>query len=202
MASYAYRTRIPDVLTKGEQTALLKATAERRRGFRDHMLFSLALATGLREHELLALDVGNLFVNERCKRRVKLLVFKSDAKGVKQEIIIPDAVRERLDRYLAWKQKNGERIDDAAPLFVSREGGRLSGRQLRTTFARWQPRAGFERHHPFHGLRHTAGSNYYRETKNLVMTQRFMRHASVESTMVYMHVCDDEMLRAAEKMSN
>lgn len=202
MASYAYRNRVPQVLTSGEQDALLKTTGARRRGFRDHMMFSLALSTALREHELLALDVGDVFKDGRCKRRVSLRVFKGSGKGVKQEIVIPDAVRDRFDKFLGWKGKKGESIDDDAPLFVSREGGRLSDRQLRTTFTRWQERAGFERRHWFHSMRHTAGTSFYRRTQNIVLTQRFMRHASIETTMIYMHVSDEELLRAAEKMSN
>lgn len=44
----------PRTLTELEQKLLLKTTGEHRDGFRDHVLISLALGTGLREHELLA----------------------------------------------------------------------------------------------------------------------------------------------------
>ncbi len=35
---------------------LLKVTGQHVDGFRDHVIFSVAMGTGLREHELLALD--------------------------------------------------------------------------------------------------------------------------------------------------
>jgi integrase len=48
-------------LAGGEQRLLLKTTAEHRSGFRDHITIATALATGLRAHELLALDVGDVY---------------------------------------------------------------------------------------------------------------------------------------------
>jgi len=62
MATYADNIRTPPrTLTEVEQQRLLKVTGEHKAGFRDHVLFSLALGTGLRDHELLALDVGDVF---------------------------------------------------------------------------------------------------------------------------------------------
>ena len=51
----------PRTLTELEQKLLLKTTGEHRDGYRDHVIISLALGTGLREHELLALDRGDVF---------------------------------------------------------------------------------------------------------------------------------------------
>jgi site-specific recombinase XerC len=43
-----------------EQATLLKVTGEHRAGFRDHCIFAVALGTGLREHEIAALNVGEV----------------------------------------------------------------------------------------------------------------------------------------------
>jgi integrase len=56
----------PRTLTELEQKLLLKTMSEHRDGYRDHVLISLALGTGLREHELQALDCGDVF-DERPK---------------------------------------------------------------------------------------------------------------------------------------
>ena len=45
----------PPTLTDEEQRRLLQVTGEHRAGFRDHMIVSLALGTGLRMHEIAAL---------------------------------------------------------------------------------------------------------------------------------------------------
>ena len=69
--------RAPKTLTEAEQRSLLKTTGQHRAGFRDHVIFSLALGTALREHEILALDIGDVFDNAgRSRRRVQLRVFK------------------------------------------------------------------------------------------------------------------------------
>jgi site-specific recombinase XerD len=68
MANYAEATRTPRTLTEREQRALLKVTGEHRAGYRDHMLYAMALGTGLREHELIALSVGDVFRDSRPRR--------------------------------------------------------------------------------------------------------------------------------------
>ncbi len=66
----------PRTLTDPEQKLILKTTGEHRDGYRDHVIISLALGTGLREHELLALDCGDVFDEDgRARRRVTLRVF-------------------------------------------------------------------------------------------------------------------------------
>ena len=51
------RFRAPETMTAAEQAALLRATAEAPR---DHLVYSMALGTGLRLSELLGLNVGDV----------------------------------------------------------------------------------------------------------------------------------------------
>lgn len=201
MTAYADTvTRPVKTLTEAEQRALLKVTGQHVEGFRDHVIYSLALGAGLREHEILALDVGDVFDDAgRAKRRLVLRVFKRSAKEpAPQEVLLPDAVRAKLDKLLATRKRAGENITPATPVFVSRLGRRLSARQLRHAFAVWQERAGFERHVSFHATRHTACSGVYRASKDLRLTQKFARHKSVVTTSIYTHPTDDELLRAVQ----
>jgi len=69
--------RPPRTLTELEHATLLKVTGEHRDGFRDHVIFAVALGTGLREHEIAALDVGDVLHEDgRVKRRIALHTFK------------------------------------------------------------------------------------------------------------------------------
>jgi len=72
MAYFADRINAaPRTLTDQEQRLLLQTTGEHRSGFRDHVIIATALATGLRSHELLALDVGDVLdPGGRCRRRL------------------------------------------------------------------------------------------------------------------------------------
>jgi site-specific recombinase XerC len=201
MSRYVDSTRTPKSLTQDEQRRLLRVTGERRDGFRDHVIFSLALGTGLREHELLALNIGDVFDGPRCRRRLALRVFKrSNDDSSTQEVVLPDAVRTKLERYVANRKRDGEGLTDDTPLFMSRNHRRLSARQLREVFATWQERAGFDRRHNFHALRHTACTNLYRATRDIRLTQRFARHASILSTAIYTHPSDDDFVRSVTQL--
>jgi site-specific recombinase XerC len=203
MTTYADAiVRAPKSLTETEQRLLLKTSGEHRDGFRDHVLFSVALGTALREHEILALDVGDVYDDAgRAKTRVRLRVFKrSNPDASMQEVILPDAVRAKLDKLYKVKRSLGEALSPDAPLFVSREGSRLSARQARRAFAVWQARAGFERRLSFHSMRHRACSALYERTKDLRLVQRYARHRSINSTVIYTHPSDEALVRAVRSM--
>ena len=106
MTGYAFRIPTPPrMLSMDEQTALLTVTGERRGAFRDHIILSMALGTGLREHELLALDVGDIADDlGKIRRRVHLKVFKRSAKEPPpQEVLLSETIRTKLSRFLGHR---------------------------------------------------------------------------------------------------
>lgn len=203
MPAYATRRRPPRTLTENEQARLLKITGEHARGFRDHVLFTLALGTGLRESELLALDVGDVATAQRkIRRRIVLRVFKRCTDSpAPQEVFLPDNLVYKLRRFVAWKSRQGESLEPDAPLFVSRHGKRLSSRMTREAFRRWQKRAGLSRLCSFHALRHSYCQNLYTRTRDLRLVQRAARHASINTTTIYADPSDDDLLRAVRDLA-
>ncbi len=187
----------PKTLTDLEKTLLLKVTGQRRAGFRDHMIYSLALGTGLREHELAALNIGDVFNdNNNPKRMVQLRVYKrSNDNPDAQVVILPDSARAKLEKYRTWKRHKGQDVTPDAPLFISRKGNRISTRQIRHSFGIWQERAGFERRLSFHSLRHTACAAVQKLEGDLRKTQWFARHRSPVSTSIYTVPSDEDMVR-------
>ena len=194
--------RPPKTLTELEQRLLLKTSGEHARGWRDHVIFSMAMGTGLREHEILALDMGDVFDDGgKTRRRIQLRVFKRSSDETEgQEVVLPDGVRAKLDKIYSRKKRGGEDVAPDAPVFVSRNGNRLSTRQLRHAFKVWQERAGFERSFNFHALRHTACSNLYRRTRDIRLTQRFARHRSILTTSIYAHPSDEDLVRSVRDL--
>jgi len=128
MSSYAESGRAPRTLTEREQRLLLKVTGEHRAGFRDHVLYAMALGTGLREHELVGLDVGDVFDSAgKARRRIVLRVFKgAERASGGQDVLVPEGLRAKLNKLWAWKVREGESIEADAPVFVSRIEQRLS----------------------------------------------------------------------------
>jgi integrase len=204
--------RPPETLTEDEQATLLRVTGEHRNGYRDHMIFSFALGTALREFELTALNVGDVFDADLRPRRVVVLnVYKGHKKGgrpaVPQEVFIPEALRRKLETFVRWKRQQGESLDVDAPMFVSRRidkssgngaKKRLSERMLLQSFVNWQKRAGFDRAFRFHSLRHTALTNLYRATRDIRVVQRQARHTNIVTTTIYAGPSDEDLSSAVE----
>lgn len=192
----------PRTLTDREQLLLLRTSAEHRAGFRDHLLIALALGTALREHELVALNVGDVLdADARARRRVVLRVYKrSHDDPALQTVLLPDRLRAKLEKFFGWKSRQREDVGAAAPLFVSRRGTRLSTRQVRRLVHLWQRRAGIDAPLNFHALRHTACTNLYRATKDIRLTQRFARHGCLRSTVRYTHPSDEELMRSIQTL--
>ena len=203
MTAYATQRRPPRTLTEVEQATLLKVTGDHARGFRDHVLFALALGTGLRESELLALDVGDVIDQRgKVKRRITLRVFKRCTDSpAPQEVFLPDSLVYKLGKFMRWKCARKESSASEAPLFISRNGNRLSARRLRETFRDWQSKAGLSRTHSFHALRHTFCQNLYSRTRDLRLVQRAARHANITTTTIYAQPSDEDLLRAVRDLA-
>lgn len=169
-------------LTESEQRQLLNIT---RHNLRDQVILLLALKTGLRSFEILALNVGDVF---EASGKVKWTVIlrpeqykggtSSRRRGdpLAQSVgINHDTLRAKLAELYKKKLDAGHDMTPSAPLFVrSRGGGRKTGRvdrqgrlttgSLRTAWRSWQKQLGWDpdktRFFHFHDLRRTAITRY------------------------------------------
>ena len=179
----------PTTLTSDEQALILRVTAP---NLRDHVIFSLALGTGLRLAEIVGLNVGDVY-GPTGVPKVRVRIRREIAKGGRAgDVFVPDRLVAKLKRYWRWKRERGEALDPDAPLFANQSGGRLSKRRVQHAWRTWLQRAGFDRLYPFHCIRHTAVTNVYRASKDLFLAQRFARHVSPLTTTVYTHPGDEE----------
>jgi site-specific recombinase XerC len=145
------RFRAPETMTAAEQARLLRATAAHE-NHRDHVLYSMALGTGLRLRELLGLNVGDVSPDGRQVRQRVLLRTSTTKNGRRGEVFLPARLVPKLRRFLAWKRKINQSLEPDAPLFVSCQGRRLSPRAAQWRFHWWQERAGFDRRYNFRVL--------------------------------------------------
>lgn len=197
--SRKYAVRIPQTLTATQQNSLLEVTS--RQGRRDFVLYTLALDTGLREHECVALNCGDVYIGDGAVRpTIQLRTYKRSNYDETQQVVVlaTPEVRKALAAFRTWKVRQGQSVAAEAPLFMSAKGGaRLSTRGVRDRFAHWLAVAGIpaaEREQlSFHALRHTACTQVQRQHKDPRLTQAFARHASLESTQIYMHCSIDDV---------
>jgi len=196
--------RIPVIMTPEQVDALLAATTRWHGDLRDYVLFTLALQTGLRCHELAALNCGDVFQAEQpfYPRGVcELRVYKRTGHHAAQSVPLREHVRAVLARFRMWKRRNGQSVAPGAPLFVSQFGTRLSERMMRHRFGQWLDWAGIPRGQlTFHSLRHTACTQFYRACRDPRATQAFARHAAWTSTVIYTHVSTGDVAAILERV--
>src|SRR2546428_11280043 len=106
----------PQTLTQGEQKAILRAT---NRNLRDHLIYSLALGTGLRLAEIVGLNVGDVYTPDgRPRNRVRLRA--EIAKGGRAgDVFLPDTLVRKLKRFWTCKRRRRESRGPEDPLFCA-----------------------------------------------------------------------------------
>jgi site-specific recombinase XerD len=199
---YADRARAPRTLTRSEQARLLKVTGTSADTYRDHMLFALALGTGLRTLELVGLDVGDVR-NKRggARQRVDLRIFKRCTDDPSpQFVLLSDTLRKKIDRFFRWKRARGEQLEVSAPLFVARGGRRLSKRRARALFAAYRELCDLSPSLSFHALRHTFCQALYEQTEDIRLVQKAARHVNVQTSTRYAEPSDDQLLTAVNRL--
>ena len=178
----------PRALSQQEQDRLLAALAEAEDAggapdvARDHALFHLMLATGVRVGSALAverrdvdLDRGELLI-----RRVK-----GDAPDV---VYLGREIRAHLRRYLKGRP-------DGA-LFTGQGRRPVTARHVARRLRQWLGRAGVERPASPHSLRHSFAMGLYARTGDVLLVRAALGHRSLTSTLVYAQA-DEGRLRAA-----
>ena len=124
----------PQTLTRREQKAILRATARNRR---DHLIYYLALGTGLRLAEIVGLNVGDVYTSAgRPKNRIRLR--PEIAKGGRSsDVFLPDSLVVKLRRFWRHKATRRECLDPEDPLFCSQSRRRISPRRVQFAFRTW-----------------------------------------------------------------
>lgn len=180
--------RIPVSLTAEEQQMLLKAPNPKcPTGLRNLCMLHLMLNLGLRASELLNLKVndidwmsGKLMVRQGKNKRDRTLWLNEDD----------------LELLRKWRAKKPE----SQLLFTTLKGGQISDRYLRAMVDRLAKKARIEKNvHP-HTLRHSFGSDLYKQTKDLRMVQKALGHANIQTTTIYTHIIDDDLEEALKRL--
>ncbi len=161
---------------------------------RDRAMVRLMAEAGLRISETVHLDVDDFLPAER------LLIIRSGKGGKQRTVPLSRSLTAELGRWLRLRAGIAAAAEPA--LFVNtggrkNKGRRLSPSLLRKRLARYYGELGFpKRYHGAHMLRHTAGTRFYRATKDLHVTARLLGHSNVNTSAIYAKM-DLEGLRAA-----
>jgi integrase len=191
--------RRPEVraLTAAEASRLLASTMDAPH----HALYMLALATGMRQGELLALRWADVDFNGRWlsvrrsaqQQRGKGIVFvEPKTRRSRRRIALGRAAAAALARQRASQADQRRaavaRWIEQDLVFTTRTGGPLDAGGVRRVFARDLERAGLPRIR-FHDLRHTAATLLLQENTNPKVVSEMLGHSGIAITLdIYSHV--------------
>ncbi len=146
---------------------------------RDIAIMELIYSSGLRLSELVSVDLGSIDMSNRMIRVM--------GKGSKEREI-PVGVRaiKAIERWLKIRQTiscSGEKA-----LFLSRNGKRLSARNVQLRLKQYAQSQGMQQHlHP-HKLRHSFATHILESSGDLRAVQELLGHADIGTTQIYTHL--------------
>jgi len=159
-------------------------------------MITIALNTGMREGEILAMEKDWINLKEGL-----IIVQKHSQKRKKKDKRVPinSAIRPIIQRLLR-KNRNSEY------LFVNQETGtRYTKIQnswngiLKKTGLKGKPGVDKLR---FHDLRHTVATKLARSGKDMIFIAQYIGHADVRTTSRYIHYSDEDLKEGAEILAS
>lgn len=201
----------PEALTEAEQRRFIRAAA--RASTRDRAIGLLMLYSGVRVEEAEQLDVDDVPLSAR-RGKVIVRAGKGTDGGTYREVPLHRAARAATSAWLEERARllerdhDGQDTEEPTPaLFVSRLGGRLSLRSIRTVINQLGvaaglvhdhgPAAGKSRVHP-HTLRHSFATQLRRRGVDIVTIADLMGHASLDTTRTYARSSEADRAKAIE----
>ena len=187
---------VPDVLSREQVDALLKACAE---DARMTCLMELLYGAGLRVSELVSLRLGNLPRRRLGLWETREMIIRG--KGGKERLCPLGAPA--LLALRNWLEvRDGDRYGTGSGdfLFPSRgKSGHLTRRRLAQMLERLAYAVGLDpaRVHP-HALRHAYATHLLQGGADLRIVQTLLGHADIATTQIYTHVLTDELAELLE----
>lgn len=166
------------------------ATTEhwRWQAVRDQAMLALMLWAGLRESEVVDLDLADIQLTER---KGKIIVRKGKG-GKYRELAIKTELRRALD---LWLEVSGVQ---AGPLFQSKRGGRVTAKIIQDRVKAIRKIADLPGDVTPHSLRHTFAKRLLDAGVPITTVQKLMGHARLETTARYLTPGWEDFERAVE----
>jgi site-specific recombinase XerD len=181
-----------EALTTQELLMVLQAAKDH--SVRDHALLLTIYRHGLRASEAAALKMGDF-------KDGQLSIVRAKGSKSTTQPVCKHPGQPLLDEAKALRAWLKERpVDGSDALFVSGKGGHLTRERVYWIFRQHAEAAGLPESKRFvHALKHSLASHLIAGNTNLAMVQTALGHASITSTMAYVHVSDGQAAVAAQR---
>jgi integrase/recombinase XerD len=179
--------RLPRVLTRGEVSRLLREPkGTEPRPLRDRALLEVMYACGLRASEVVALDLGDIDLDEQMLR--------ARGKGSKERLV--PIGRQAVAALRAYCERGRPALVGVAVesrLFVNRRGTGLTRQGLYKIVQGHARRAGLLEKMSPHTLRHTFATHLLAGGCDLRSLQEMLGHADLATTQIYTHLSAERL---------
>lgn len=182
--------RLPKAITVEQVEQLLSAPDNRETlGARDRAILETLYSTGVRVSELVDLNRNDLdhaaqTMHVRGKgKKERIVPLGSHAMAAIRHyltLLEPDA------RFSELRQQSMS--DASLPLFVNKNGGRLSSRSVRRKLDKYLKEAGLDPQISPHTLRHSFATHLLDNGADLRSVQELLGHQSLSTTQIYTHL--------------
>lgn len=189
--------QVPDDLIPSPNDELIQRllSLPRRKTFtgaRNYAILVLFLGSGLRLSELTGLDVEDVDWQNGQVRATR--------KQRRQQIVpLDDATLREL---LRWMKVRARMVEaDSGPLFITREGRRLTASGVQSTFKRWRRKLRLKGQRILspHSMRHGYARLALRAGMDVISLQDILGHRTLEQTRRYVTLYRPDLLEAQRR---
>ncbi len=172
---------LPQVLSIEQANKLVEIKDDDILSQRDHAILELFYSSGLRLSELVNLDVEQLDFGEGT--------VTVTGKGNKTRIVpLGSQAKDAIQTWLNLRPQLMMRNPTEKAVFVSKQGRRISGRNIEYRLKAWSIKQGINSSvHP-HMLRHSFATHVLQSSGDLRAVQEMLGHANISTTQVYTHL--------------
>lgn len=175
--------KLPHFLTAAQIVQLLQSPPiDEPDGLRDRAILETFYSAGLRNAELVGLNVSDYDVDTQ--------VLRVRGKGKRERIApVGKYAAASLEAWMAIRQPAvGASPDDASAIFLNRFGERLTTRSIGRMLEKYLKLTGLDKLTTPHTLRHTFATHLLDGGADLRSVQEMLGHKSLTTTQIYTHV--------------
>lgn len=173
--------KLPKAIDADNINALFNTAPKDPLAIRDVAIAELMYSSGLRLAELVAANINDIDRNDHTMRVT--------GKGNKTRTVpVGSAALRAIALWLSQRPLGSEALGSDSPLFVSRNGHRISPRSVQSRLKRLAQVSQLSGTlHP-HMLRHSFASHLLESSGDLRAVQELLGHANIATTQIYTHL--------------
>lgn len=164
---------------------------------RDLAIVSIIISNGLRIEEVEGLEVDKISLEDR------MMVVRRKG-GKIRTLYFSEIAKQDLAAYLEVRKSRYNTPDDEKTLFVTKrnnQGVAMTKRAMQLMISKYGKAFG-KVTLSAHGLRHTFATRFHAKVNDIVKLKEAMDHDSIQTTMIYTHVLDDELKNAINEVDS